>query len=940
MQKKMLVIIVVLAALLALSPVVVHNPGLRLAHAGVNLVPNPSFEEGTTSPTDWDPCGDNALWDSSVAHTGSHSARNPRCLWKSSPFYLPAGSYYFGFWHRETSTVDYVGAWLGPEGGPYWTLADFAYADDQWHYYEVFVQINYNYSDMRVWLIGSSDSAGVGFGPAGTVWYDDVYLGTESPQPNIITDEGILRYATASTCGESYYLEYCDGTEGYWLRSDTINLDAYVGQYVRVSGPRGVNPECDVINVTSIEVLPNPCIPPTVNIWVDRGEGATYQVGDPITLCYSVTRPTYIRIWVITSEGSRILEEGYDDGTGDCIGGTVGLPLGVHTYRIEAIEQSQVVASDETWINVVSGEPPDLNSDLALSDFNVVPSTPVVWQESRIGLRIENKGDGSFVPQDGNYTVTIIVKDADGKLQEKHVYNSEDYSLMERLPVLNPGDDVPIRLPSVFFLAPVSSGTLEITFAPRDPDPYTYNVIMDTISINPNPDMPKNCLAAILNAATVRGIPPGQLAKATLGLIELFTIDIPSCNGDIQCEIGELATFIVGQAIPILPIINSFKELMTQPPETCLSILDWIKMVLVRLIQRGMYVNMASVESTVNVLVVNDQGQRAGFLDYGTIVQEIQDAQVVEAHGKKSVIYPGKDTSTVRLRATSGDTIELHLALARHDGAAASILYENVPVYPGTIGTIDAHNDAYILSLDDNQDGVPDRLRTPDELIIYNPALYQVYLPLILKSYPPGSQPNPTPTGTPRPTNTLTATETPTATRTPTPTNTPTPMANLIVNSGFEDGSYAPTNHPTGWSTDAWQNTSTFRWDNSISHSGTNSVKIISSTPNDARWIQTVSVTPNTDYILSGWIKTQNVAKDPTAALDIGANLCLLGNLQDPLWDHSPDLKGTNDWTYVTFHFNSGNRSSVIVAARLGYWSATATGTAWFDDITLTPSSR
>jgi len=374
---------------------------------------------------------------------------------------------------------------------------------------------------------------------------------------------------------------------------------------------------------------------------------------------------------------------------------------------------------------------------LALSDFDVVPSTPVVWQESRIGLRIENRGDGTFVPEDGNYTVTIIVKDADGKLQEKYVYNSEDYSLMERLPVLHPGDDVPIRLPSVFFLAPVSSGTLEIAFSPRDPDPYTYNVIMDAISIDPNPDTPKNCLAAILNAATVLGIPPGKIAKATLGFIELFTIDIPNCNGDIQCEIGEIAAFLVGQAIPIVDIINSFKELMTQPPETCLSIVDWIKMVLVRLIQRGMYVNMASVESTINVLVVNDQGQRAGFLDYGTIVQEIQDAQAFEANGKKTVICPGKDTSTVRLRATGGDTMKLHLALARHDGAAVSILYENVPVYPGTIGTIDAHDDAYALNLDDNEDGVPDRLRMPDELIILLPVRSQIYFPLILKRWPP-----------------------------------------------------------------------------------------------------------------------------------------------------------------------------------------------------------
>jgi hypothetical protein len=158
-------------------------------------------------------------------------------------------------------------------------------------------------------------------------------------------------------------------------------------------------------------------------------------------------------------------------------------------------------------------------------------------------------------------------------------------------------------------------------------------------------------------------------------------------------------------------------------------------------------------------------------------------------------------------------------------------------------------------------------------------------------------------------------------------------MHNVIVNSSFEAGDYAPTNHPNGWSTDAWQDTSTFRWDNGISHSGTKSAKIVSSTPNDARWIQTVSVTPNTKYTLSGWIRTENVAVSPPEQLaDIGANLSIYGT-----WEHSADLRGTNDWTQVSFEFDSGDSGEVIVACRLGYWCSTTTGTAWFDDITLTP---
>jgi len=77
-------------------------------------------------------------------------------------------------------------------------------------------------------------------------------------------------------------------------------------------------------------------------------------------------------------------------------------------------------------------------------------------------------------------------------------------------------------------------------------------------------------------------------------------------------------------------------------------------------------------------------------------------------------------------------------------------------------------------------------------------------------------------------------------------------------------------------------------------------------------------------------VKTEDVT--PTSEINnIGANLSLLGS-----WDeHSQPLLGTNDWTPVSFTFNSGDRSEITVAVRLGFWSGMTTGTAWFDDIHL-----
>ena len=99
--------------------------------------------------------------------------------------------------------------------------------------------------------------------------------------------------------------------------------------------------------------------------------------------------------------------------------------------------------------------------------------------------------------------------------------------------------------------------------------------------------------------------------------------------------------------------------------------------------------------------------------------------------------------------------------------------------------------------------------------------------------------------------------------------------ADLILNGGFETG----TSAPTGWSTDAWTPSySVFTWDSTQKHSGNKSVKIASNTANDARWIQTLTVLPNSDYRLSGWIKTENVAHSQEAR-DAGANFIPLWNL-------------------------------------------------------------
>lgn len=134
---------------------------------------------------------------------------------------------------------------------------------------------------------------------------------------------------------------------------------------------------------------------------------------------------------------------------------------------------------------------------------------------------------------------------------------------------------------------------------------------------------------------------------------------------------------------------------------------------------------------------------------------------------------------------------------------------------------------------------------------------------------------------------------------------------------------------PQGWTTDQWVSRSTFAIDTNGAHGGNRSVRIITTEANDARWLQRVSVKPNTTYILSGWIKTENVAH-AVEVNDAGANLCVFNT-----GTRTSAVIGTNGWTNVSVTFKTGDSAEIQIGARLGYSSGTTTGSAWFDDIEL-----
>jgi hypothetical protein len=157
-------------------------------------------------------------------------------------------------------------------------------------------------------------------------------------------------------------------------------------------------------------------------------------------------------------------------------------------------------------------------------------------------------------------------------------------------------------------------------------------------------------------------------------------------------------------------------------------------------------------------------------------------------------------------------------------------------------------------------------------------------------------------------------------------TQDPPPSHNLLMNGSFEEG----YDNPTWWDKGGWTIPySNYTLDSTIAHWGIKSIKISSNTANDAYWSQVVQVQPNSQYRLSGWIKTENVS-NTNEINNHGAHLSTLG-----LWTNSTGFWGTNNWSYVSYLINTGSYNEITVVGRIGTYSGTATGTAWFDDMKL-----
>ncbi len=132
---------------------------------------------------------------------------------------------------------------------------------------------------------------------------------------------------------------------------------------------------------------------------------------------------------------------------------------------------------------------------------------------------------------------------------------------------------------------------------------------------------------------------------------------------------------------------------------------------------------------------------------------------------------------------------------------------------------------------------------------------------------------------------------------------------------------------PLHWKTEGYRMEpaiTTFDW--SVDENRIGTLGIHSKVANDARYVQTVPVSPDTWYRVSGWGRAENVGSET-----IGLYLSVMGTFHN-----SRDLRGTVDWQPLGFWVKTGSLETKLqIACRLGGYSALNTGKGWCTGISV-----
>jgi hypothetical protein len=383
--------------------------------------------------------------------------------------------------------------------------------------------------------------------------------------------------------------------------------------------------------------------------------------------------------------------------------------------------------------------------DFQLQSTGWLPNEPEVMEDTYIEVVIRNLGP-DYDPASGVIYLDLTIQD------------TADNEWFWRFPgYLDPiltNDTEKLTLDRFWFTRDeIDRVKACVSFEDGEVNP-SNNCLEQSITVYPNSLNPwRECLGIPIDALVffIDGLFAGSLSAAQeagqLYLVHSTPIYL-ACNqqADQSCWNAVIEFFFdagVTIATEVIKSLSPHKVLITLIKDGTLlfrqsfscgdSIGQFVRASIEEARHRNMPLNAVVAMSPIYVRTVDSYGRRAGFLDDGSTVLEIPDAEVAESDGAKIVLYPGIDTNYVELTGTGNGTFDLILSISVPDPGVHTVVYENVSVTISTTGKIDVASGQYTLALDDDGDGTTDRNIQPIEEI--RTFIYWVYLPIVMRSY-------------------------------------------------------------------------------------------------------------------------------------------------------------------------------------------------------------
>lgn len=472
--------------------------------------------------------------------------------------------------------------------------------------------------------------------------------------------------------------------------------------------------------------------------------------------------------------------------------------------------QSLVLEDFSIEVKYGQGQVEDINDVFLYRDQLAITAL----RSNTLYLKITNYGMASFKPPNGigHYSVKIKLTSG-GTLLSEQEFSSKGSTQIPLYSIWSGKSQVAGMIPLVISQESLRQGTLEVTFIPDPelgilPSSISKPITVADFSEYDGADCGIRSFAYIVSPVISDWFDnaPGQLLAPATSVLAQCRKDNGSCIMEEVVKWGAVELIkkhglygpILGGIADSILLINEQEEAYHNLSEHgCFEVAAWLNASMSETNKRGSRGNSIMTESPVYPLVINESGQRAGYLPDGQIVEEIPNSKVVLMGERRMVLYSGQDPVEVQVIGYENGLMNLHAVFYHPDNTTSVFSYNDLPVIRGMKATLNSNDNSQCLYVDTDGDGIVDHSYSPDDVSLVSPDL-QLYLPQITVRGSASTNnghaqvTKNTDNCTAHPTQTPAATNTPTTTATAVPTSTPTP-----TNSPTQTPTDTPTPTPT-----------------------------------------------------------------------------------------------------------------------------------------------